>query len=331
LITAVSSAARSAGSRAGLAVPAIQMIRCDSADGAAYQARSAPDFEHTLRLIEASGWGPRESLVLALAVCTTLASPAGAAGAEWMSSALSSLGDTDLALDMAGVVFAFNAVNRIADARRVKLEYRFLRELGRFRGWIERRFVSLTGLAYDLAHVHRPKRQPHLVLHDLEGVFRRLGSREVPEMLRRLDRSPLVLGGVSEFILANARDARIRPELWREAIAIAVASRAMSGSCLVPIGDHWLPRSSSVGVDTRVDPASSIAFATGSDLISTCRRYAWQVSNAAYMITDEQIRGLHALGLSDAEVLDLTLAVALFSALAIVEPLILAAVPTDPA
>jgi hypothetical protein len=55
------------------------------------------------------------------------------------------------------------------------------------------------------------------------------------------------------------------------------------------------------------------------------------VTNAAYTITDEQIRGLHHLGLSDAEVLDITLAVALFSALAIVEPLIMATAPTDPA
>jgi hypothetical protein len=54
------------------------------------------------------------------------------------------------------------------------------------------------------------------------------------------------------------------------------------------------------------------------------------VSNAAQTITDEQIRGLHDLGLSDAEVLDLTLAVALFSAMVIVEPMILAKGPTDP-
>jgi hypothetical protein len=65
--------------------------------------------------------------VLSLAVCATLTSPAGAADAGRMAAGSSRLGDPDLALDMAGVVFAFNAVNRVADARGVELEYRFLR------------------------------------------------------------------------------------------------------------------------------------------------------------------------------------------------------------
>jgi hypothetical protein len=40
-----------------------------------------------------------------------------------------------------------------------------------------------------------------------------------------------------------------------------------------------------------------------------------------YTITDDQIHGLSALGFSDAEQLDLTLATAVFSALAIIEPI----------
>jgi hypothetical protein len=51
------------------------------------------------------------------------------------------------------------------------------------------------------------------------------------------------------------------------------------------------------------------------------------VANAAYTISDEQIRKLSALGLSDAELLDLTLATALFSALAIIEPISAAVAP----
>ena len=57
-------------------------------------------------------------------------------------------------LDLAGVVFAFNTCNRVADARRVRLEYRFLRELSPIRGWVERQFATLTGLAYDLTHAN---------------------------------------------------------------------------------------------------------------------------------------------------------------------------------
>jgi hypothetical protein len=51
------------------------------------------------------------------------------------------------------------------------------------------------------------------------------------------------------------------------------------------------------------------------------------VANAAYTISDEQIRKISALGLLDAELLDLTLATALFSALAIIEPIGAAVAP----
>jgi hypothetical protein len=51
------------------------------------------------------------------------------------------------------------------------------------------------------------------------------------------------------------------------------------------------------------------------------------VANAAYTITDEEISKISALGLSDAEILDLALATALFSALAIIEPISAAVAP----
>jgi alkylhydroperoxidase family enzyme len=59
--------------------------------------------------------------------------------------------------------------------------------------------------------------------------------------------------------------------------------------------------------------------ASDSGVVPASRRYSWQVANVAYTISDEQIRKITALGLSDAELLDLTLASALFSALAIIE------------
>jgi hypothetical protein len=51
------------------------------------------------------------------------------------------------------------------------------------------------------------------------------------------------------------------------------------------------------------------------------------VANAAYTISDEQIRKMSALGFGDAELLDLTLTTALFSALAIIEPISAAVAP----
>jgi hypothetical protein len=133
------------------------------------------------------------------------------------------------------------------------------------------------------------------------------------------------------MIEVNVEDSGIRPDLWKDAVAVAVSSRAMFDSGLLPFVDLWLSRASLPDARMLLSMAAATGTASEPDLVSACRRYAWLVSNAAYTVTDEQIHELHALGLSDAEVLDLTLAVALFAGLAIVEPLIRAASPARPA
>ena len=54
---------------------------------------------------------------MALAAHATIASPVTHLDVDWMASAAARIGDADLLLETAGVVFAFNAINRIADAR----------------------------------------------------------------------------------------------------------------------------------------------------------------------------------------------------------------------
>ena len=265
---------------------------------------------------------------MALAVHATVASPVRDVDVDWIATAAARIGDADLLLETAGVVFAFNTVNRIADARRVRLEYGFLRELKPIRGWVERRLVSLTGLAYDLSYKHQPRHSPAELLDRLGVLFERLGAPAVPDVFNWLSRSPLVLEGVHEMLAVNVTSAAVRFDLWKEAAAIAVASRAMSGSGLSRAADHWLSQGSLPDSNTLLSWAAPSGFAADSGLVSACRRYAWQVANAAYTITDEQIRKIPALGLSDAELLDLTLATALFSALAIIEPISAAVAPT---
>ena len=148
----------------------------------------------------------------------------------------------------------------------------------------------------------------------------------MPEVLTGLRPAPLVLEGISEMIEVNARDPGVRLDLWKEAVAIAVASRAMFGSGLIRIVDHWLAQSSLPDSATLLTLAASPGSDSGTGLASACRRYAWRVSNAAHTVSDEEIGRLHTLGLSDQEVLDLTLGSSLFSALAIVEPLIVVVV-----
>jgi hypothetical protein len=224
-------------------------------------------------------------------------------------------------------VFTFNTINRIADARRVKLEYRFLRELKPIKGWAERRLASLTGLAYDLSYKYQPRRSPAEMLDRLGILFERLGARTMPDVFHWLSRSPVVLEGVLELIEVNLTSAGVHSSLLKEAFGIAEASRAMSVSGLRTAADEWLSQASLPDSSTLRSRAAASGASSGSDLVSACRRYSWQVANAAYTITDEQISKISAFGLSDAELLDLTLAAAIFSALAILEPISVAVKP----
>jgi hypothetical protein len=266
-------------------------------------------------------------LLVALAAHATLASPVTHLDVDWIASAAARIGDADLLLETAGVVFAFNTINRIADARRVRLEYGYLREWKPIRGWVERRLASLTGLAYDLSYKHQPRHSPAELLDRLALVFERLGAPAVPEVFNWLSQSPVVLEGVLEMIEVNVTRAGVRFDLLKEAAAIAVASRAMSGSGLSTAVDQWLSQGSLPDSSTLLSRAAPSGAASDTGLVSACRRYSWQVANAAYTISDEQIRNIFSLGLSDAELLDLTLAAALFSALAIIEPISAAVAP----
>lgn len=271
--------------------------------------------------LQRAGCVGHESSLVALSVLLTTTSSLRDVDLNWISAVASRIGDEDILLETAGVLFAFNTINRIADARRVRLEFRFLRELKPIRGWVERRLVSLIGLAYDLSFKHRLRHSPTDLQARLGGLLERLGVPDVPEVFNWLSRSPVVLEGVLEMIEANVMNAGVCSDLLKEAVAIGVASRAMPGSDLSAMVDQWLPRES-VGDAKRLRQwAAPSGVGSDSDLVSACRRYAWQVANAAYTITDEQIRQLTALGLSDAELMDLTLATAVFSALAIIEPM----------
>jgi hypothetical protein len=152
-------------------------------------------------------------------------------------------------------------------------------------------------------------------------LFDRLGAPNVPEVFNWLSRSPVVLEGVVEMLEASVTSAAVRLDLWKQAVAIAVASRAMPGSGLMRAVDQWLFQGSLPDSHALRFWAAGQDAASNSSLESACRRYSWQVANAAYSISDDQIRELTAIGLSDGELLDLTLATAVFSALAIIEPI----------
>jgi alkylhydroperoxidase family enzyme len=300
-------------------------------DLSTHHGRPALDPERIAARLERGGYSTQESLLVALAALATTASPLTDADLEWIASAAARLGDADLLLETAGIVFAFNTINRVADGRRVRLEFRFLREFKPIRGWLERRLASLTRLVFDLSYEHQPRHSSAEMLDRLSDLFERLGVPALPDVFNWLSRAPVVLEGVFEILKSNLTSAGVRLDLLKEAAAIAVAARAIPDSDLNRAVEQWLPPGSLPASlpDSKI-PRSGAAPSGGDaelTLVSACRRYAWQVANAAYTITDEQIREIRALGLSDAELLDLTLATALFSALAIIEPISAAVAP----
>ena len=289
--------------------------------------RLGVDPERIAQRVERADCTIPESLLVALAVHTTINSPFTDVDSGWMASAADRIGDQDLLLELAGVVFAFNTINRIANALQVELEYRFLRQLKPIRGWLERRLASLTGLIYDLSFKHHPRHSQQELLERVRVVFDRLGAPAVPGVFNWLSQSPAVLEGVLEMLEVNVTKAGVRLNLLKEAAAIAVASRSMPGSGLSRAVDQWLPHGSLTNSNTLRMWCAPSDVASDSSLESECRRYSWQVANAAHTISDEQLRRMSALGLGDAELLDLTLAAAIFSALAIIEPISAAVAP----
>jgi hypothetical protein len=327
LVDAVAEAIRDPhDQRTGKGINRVRHARSGINNGCAPR-RPRLDPERIAERVERAGCEGPESLLLALAAHATIASHLGDVDVDWIASAAVRIGDQGLLLETAGVVFAFNFINRIADARRVLLEHRFLREFRPIRGWVERRFASLIGLIYDLSYKHEPRHSPEELLDRLGALFERLGAPVVPDVFNWLSQSPVVLEGVLEMIEAIVTSAGVRFDLLKQAAAIAVGSRAMSGSGLSRAVDPWLSPDSLPESNTVRSGAAAPGVASDSGLASACRQYSWQVANAAYTITDEEVRDISAFGLTDAEILDLTLASALFAALAIIEPISAAVAP----
>ena len=129
--------------------------------------RRGQDPERIAERVERAGCKGPESLLVALAAHATIASPLTRRGCRLDRLGRGPYRGRGSPRETAGVVFTFNTINRIADARRVRLEYRFLRELKPIEGWVERRLASLTGLAYDLSYKHQARHSPAEMLDRL--------------------------------------------------------------------------------------------------------------------------------------------------------------------
>lgn len=213
--------------------------------------------------------------------------------------------------DAAGVMFAFNFITRVANALGVEPEipgwmrrFRPLRQLGlRVIGLFFRWFVDLDG-----KQVQGPTPSEHLKA--LDALFIDLGLKNVPAWLERLSIAPPVLAAIREFLEALVRrDAANGGFDVNQFITIGrtVLRSIPNAETLMVLVDDWIPAS------------CDVADAKRTALIT---RFANDVATRSYTLTRERIDELRTAGLDDAEVLDIVVIAALWSAAARLEVLI---------
>jgi alkylhydroperoxidase family enzyme len=212
--------------------------------------------------------------------------------------------------DAVGVMFAFNFITRVANALGVEPEIpgwmrriEPLRQLGlRAMGLYFRWFVDL-----ERKDVHGPTPAEHLTA--LRALFRDLGLGNLPPWLERLTFASPLLAAIRESLEALFRRDTATSRLDVNqfmAIGQTVLRPIPNAETLTALADQWRPAHSS-GVD-----AERTALIT---------RFANDVATRSYTLTSERIDELRAAGLDDAEVLDVVVIAALWSAAARLEVL----------
>jgi alkylhydroperoxidase family enzyme len=214
--------------------------------------------------------------------------------------------------DAVGVMFAFNFITRVANALGVEPEIprwmrriEPLRQLGlRAMGLFFRWFVDLEGKG-----VQGPAPSEHLGA--LRTLFNDLGLGELPAWLERLSIAPPLLAAIREFLEALVRRDAATGAIGLDvnqfmAIGRTVLKSIPNAETLTTLADNWRP------VPSPEADAQRIA------LIA---RFANDVATRSYTLTPERIDELRAANLDDAEVLDVVVIAALWSAAARLEVL----------
>lgn len=214
--------------------------------------------------------------------------------------------------DAAGVMIAFNFSTRVANALGVQPE---------IPGWMRRieplRRLGLRTIAMycrrfmDLSRARVPGPAPAENLAALRTLFLDLRLGSLPAWMERLTFAPPLLAALRELLEALAhRDAAngtlgLNANLFT-AIGRTVLQSIPNAETLTRLANHWQT------------PALSEAEAERTSLIT---RFANDVALRSYKITRERIHELRAAGVDDAEVVDIVVTTALWSAAARLEVL----------
>jgi alkylhydroperoxidase family enzyme len=214
--------------------------------------------------------------------------------------------------DAVGVMIAFNFITRVANALGVEPEIpgwmrRFepLRRLGlRAMALFFRLFVNL-----ERKEVHGPTPSEHLKA--LRALFIDLRLGGLPAWVERLSFAPPLLAAFREFLEALVRRDAATGTIGLDAnqfmaIGRTVLQSVPNAETLTALADKWQPA------------GRGEADANRAGLVT---RLAKDVALRSYTLTRERIDELRAAGLDDAEVLDVVVTAALWSAAARLEVL----------
>ncbi|HEY7327750.1 MAG TPA: hypothetical protein VH592_08930 [Gemmataceae bacterium] len=224
-------------------------------------------------------------------------------------------------LDAAGVMIAFNFITRVANALGVEPEIpawmrRFepLRQLGlRAMALFLRLFVNL-----DRKEVHGPTPSEHVAA--LRTLFIDLRLGDLPGWVERLSFAPPLLAALRELLEALVRRDSATGTIGIDtnrfmAIGQTVLQSIPNAETLTRLADNWqlAPRSEE---DTK--------------RTALITRFANDVALRSYTLTRERIDELRAANLDDAEILDVVVTAALWSAAARLEVLTSSLPALDP-
>jgi alkylhydroperoxidase family enzyme len=214
--------------------------------------------------------------------------------------------------DAVGVMIAFNFISRVANALGVEPE---------IPGWM-RRIKPLRQLAHramalcfrwfvdlDRKGVHGPTPSEHLAA--LRTLFSDLRLGDLPAWMERLSIAPPLLAAFREFLEALVRRDTATGAIGLDAnqfmaIGRTVLQSVPNAETLTKLADNWQPA-------PRAEPdAKRTALVT---------RFAKDVALRSYTLTRDRVAELRAANLDDADVLDVVVTTALWSATARLEVL----------
>ena len=214
--------------------------------------------------------------------------------------------------DAVGVMIAFNFITRVANALGVEPEIpgwmrriEPLRRLGlRAMALFFRLFVNL-----DRKEVHGPTPAEHLKALRTLFIDLRLGG--LPAWVERLSFAPPLLAALREFLEALVRRDAATGTVGLDANQFMAVGRTVlqsvpNAETLTALADNWQPA------------GRAEADAKRAALIT---RFANDVAKRSYTLTRDRIDELRAANLDDAEVLDVVVTTALWSAAARLEVL----------